>query len=60
MATNLPRYTSYEVIAQEADDGDILIPIPPLLLSELGWKENDVIEISIDEHGRYIFKRGEK
>lgn len=50
-------YTNYEVITQKADNGDILIPIPPHLLAELGWKEDDNIEIKIDEGGRYVLTK---
>ena len=27
----------YEVITQENDDGDLIIPIPPSLLKTLNW-----------------------
>ena len=37
-------YDSYEVITQEdPETGDMLIPIPPHLLKELGWKEGDMV-----------------
>jgi hypothetical protein len=51
----------YEVIAQkdEATD-DILLPIPPHLLEQLGWKEGDDIEFALDSQGHYILKRVEK
>jgi hypothetical protein len=53
-------YTSYEVITQEADNGDILIPLPPILLSKLGWKEDDKIEIKLDESGRFVFTKSKQ
>ncbi len=51
----------YEVITQkdEATD-DILLPIPPHLLEQLGWKEGDDIEIGMDAQGHYILKRVDK
>lgn len=51
------NYTSYEVITQEDENGDLLIPIPPILLSKLGWKEDDQIEITVDDQGRYVFSK---
>lgn len=48
----------YEVITQEDENGDLLIPIPPEVLEKLGWKEGDTIEISKDEQGRIIFSKG--
>ena len=51
-------YDSYEVITQEdPDTGDMLIPIPPNLLKQLGWKEGDDIDFSIDDKGRIILKK---
>jgi len=51
-------YDSYEVITQEdPETGDMLIPIPPHLLKELGWKEGDDIDFSIDDNGRIVLKK---
>jgi antitoxin component of MazEF toxin-antitoxin module len=51
----------YEVISQEdKNNGDVLVPIPPILLQKLGWKEGDNVEIGIDENGRYILTKKDK
>jgi bifunctional DNA-binding transcriptional regulator/antitoxin component of YhaV-PrlF toxin-antitoxin module len=51
----------YEVITQEDEvTGDLLLPIPPQLLAQLGWSEGDEIEFSIDEGGKYILKKTNK
>jgi hypothetical protein len=51
----------YEVITQpDPNSDDILLPIPPILLTQLGWKEGDDIEIAVDDQGRYILKRNNK
>lgn len=53
--------TRYEVITQEDEiTGDLLLPIPPQLLAQLGWSEGDEIEFAIDEEGKYILKRANK
>jgi hypothetical protein len=49
--------TSYEVITQEDENGDLLLPIPPALLKALDWKEGDELEFSIDDQGRYIISK---
>lgn len=52
------NYDSYEVITQEdPETGDMLIPIPPHLLKELGWKEGDDVDFSIDDKGKIILKK---
>jgi hypothetical protein len=51
-------YDRYEVITQEdPETGDMLIPLPPNLLKELGWKEGDNVDFSIDDKGRIILKK---
>jgi bifunctional DNA-binding transcriptional regulator/antitoxin component of YhaV-PrlF toxin-antitoxin module len=46
------------VTTHEDDNGDILIPIPQILLKRLGWTENDTIEVTVDENtGEYILKK---
>lgn len=51
----------YEVITQEDEvTGDLLLPIPPQLLAQLGWTEGDEIEFTVDEQGKYILKKSSK
>jgi len=48
----------YEVITQEdPDSGDLMVPLPPELLQQLGWVEGDTINFSIDDKGRYVLKK---
>lgn len=48
----------YEVIVQEVPDSDdLILPIPPVLLEQLGWKEGDEIDFAIDDKGRWFMKR---
>lgn len=50
----------YEVITQEdPDTGDLLLPIPPELLAQMGWKEGDDLDITVDENGHIILKRSQ-
>jgi hypothetical protein len=52
------RYDSFEVITQEdPETGDMLIPLPPQLLKDLGWKEGDSIDFTIDDKGRIVLKK---
>ena len=51
----------YEVITQEDEvTGDLLLPIPPQLMSQLGWIEGDEIEFAVDDQGRYVLKKSNK
>jgi len=47
----------YEVITQEDENGDLLLPIPDEVLKQLGWKEGMEIEVDIDSNGNLYLKR---
>jgi hypothetical protein len=52
------QYHRYEVITQEdPETGDMIIPLPPQLLRELGWKEGDEIDFQLDDTGKIIIKK---
>jgi hypothetical protein len=52
------QYHSYEVITQkDPKTGDMMIPIPPQLLRDLGWKKGDEIDFQLDENGKIIIKK---
>ena len=52
------NYIRYEVITQEdPDSGDVLLPNPPILLADMGWKEGDDVEFNVDDIGRLIIKK---
>ena len=59
MSKNSPggQEIRYEIITQQDENGDVLIPIPPSLLAQLKWKEGDNIEFGLDESGRFILKK---
>jgi hypothetical protein len=49
---------SWEVMTQEdSNTGDLILPIPPELLSRLGWKEGDQLEWKQDTNGSWILTR---
>tara|TARA_R110000868_G_scaffold241996_2_gene497561 strand:- start:408 stop:584 length:177 start_codon:yes stop_codon:yes gene_type:complete len=47
----------YEVITQEDENGDLILPIPPELLAKLGWKENDTIHFSPSPNGGFTLRK---
>jgi hypothetical protein len=54
------EHVRYEVIVQEdPESDDLILPIPQVMLDELGWKEGDDIEFILD-NGRWILKRVSK
>jgi hypothetical protein len=59
MTPNETDKARYEVITQENDDGDLIIPIPPSLLKSLGWTEETELSIGVDENGGIFLKKAE-
>ena len=52
-----PEFT-YEVITQECPDtGDLLLPLPPELLREMGWREGDELDLDVDDQGRWVIQK---
>ncbi|NBV28841.1 AbrB/MazE/SpoVT family DNA-binding domain-containing protein [bacterium] len=47
----------YEVIIQEGDGDDVLLPIPQELLDKMGWKEGDTLDFNLDEQGQWIIQK---
>lgn len=48
----------YEVITQEdPETGDLILPIPPKVLKQLGWKEGDELEFEVDKTGTIYIKK---
>jgi bifunctional DNA-binding transcriptional regulator/antitoxin component of YhaV-PrlF toxin-antitoxin module len=59
MAKSLDK-RRYEVITQEDENGDLIVPLPPPVLESLGLKEGDDVEIDVDDKGRLIIKKANK
>jgi len=51
-------HVRYEVIVQEdPESDDLILPIPPVLLEQLGWKEGDDIQFAVDDNGNWFLKK---
>ena len=56
--TPAKEYPRYEVITQEdPETGDIIVPIPEPILRQMGWKEGDEVDISIDDKGQIFLAK---
>lgn len=51
---------SWEVILEEAESGEIILPVPPELIEENGWREGDELEFEIQEDCVVITNASEK
>ena len=48
----------YEVITQEdPETGDLILPIPPPVLAQMGWKEGDQLKIEIGPNGELYLSK---
>jgi bifunctional DNA-binding transcriptional regulator/antitoxin component of YhaV-PrlF toxin-antitoxin module len=60
MANPGKQQPRYEVITQETEDGDLIIPLPIPLLKKLGWKEGDNVDIDVDKFGKIFLRKSDK
>ena len=52
-----PEFT-YEVITQEdPETGELILPIPPELMQQMGWKEGDTLDFDLDDQGRWVISK---
>ena len=52
-----PEFT-YEVILQEdPETGELMLPIPPELMREMGWTEGDELDFNQDDRGRWVISK---
>ena len=49
--------TTYTVTIEEDATGDLILPIPPELCEELGWKEGDTISWTDNHDGTYTIAK---
>jgi len=45
---------SWEVILEEDENGEVILPFPPELVKRYGWLEGDQIEFEIKDGGAII------
>ena len=51
---------TYSAIIEEDENGDAILPLPPEMLLELGWKEGDTLDWKNNGDGTYsLVKIGE-
>lgn len=48
----MKRYTV--TLEEDPQTGDLILPFPPEMLEELGWKEGDVLQWVAQEDGSYM------
>lgn len=52
-----PEFT-YEVLLQEdPETGELILPIPPELMKQMGWREGDDLSFDQDDQGRWIISK---
>jgi bifunctional DNA-binding transcriptional regulator/antitoxin component of YhaV-PrlF toxin-antitoxin module len=55
--TDESKQIQYEVVTQEGENGELLLPIPPQILKEMGWTEGTELRFDLDDKGRYILRK---
>ena len=57
MTNKAPEF-QFEVILQECPEtGDLILPIPPELMRQMGWVEGDNLDFNQDDKGRWVISK---
>lgn len=59
MTNKSPEFQFEVILAEDPDTGDLILPIPPELMSQMGWKEGDNLDFNQDDKGRWIISKAE-
>jgi hypothetical protein len=58
MSNNTTPEFTYEVMTQEdPETGELILPIPPELMKQMGWCEGDTLDFDQDDQGRWIISK---
>jgi hypothetical protein len=58
MSNNTTPEFTYEVMSQEdPETGELILPIPPELMKQMGWSEGDTLDFDQDDQGRWIISK---
>jgi hypothetical protein len=58
MSKNRAPEFNYEVITQsDPETGELILPIPPELMKEMGWTEGDELSFDLDDRGRWVISK---
>lgn len=57
MTNKTPEF-QFEVILQEdPETGELILPIPPELMRQMGWVEGDNLDFNQDDKGRWVISK---
>ena len=51
----MKRYTV--TLEEDPQSGDLILPFPPEMLEELGWKEGDVLHFKDNTDGSFLITK---
>jgi hypothetical protein len=55
--STVPEF-QFEVITHEdPETGDLILPIPPELMKQMGWVEGDTLDFNQDVNGRWVISK---
>lgn len=58
MSKKTNEYITFEVaLSEDPATGELLLPLPDELLSQVGWKEGDDLEWAVTDSGQIVLKK---
>jgi hypothetical protein len=52
-----PEFQYEVILSEDPDTGELILPIPPQLMAEMGWVEGDTLDFDQDDRGRWVIRK---
>lgn len=57
MTNKSPEFNYEVILTEDPETGDLILPIPPELMRQMGWREGDNLDFNQDDQGRWIISK---
>jgi hypothetical protein len=57
MTNKAPEFRFEVILQEDPETGELILPIPPELMSQMGWVEGDNLDFNQDDKGRWVISK---
>lgn len=57
MTNKTPEFRFEVILQEDPETGDLILPIPSELMSQMGWVEGDNLDFNQDDKGRWVISK---
>lgn len=57
MTNKAPEFQFEVVLQEDPETKELILPIPPELMKQMGWVEGDNLDFNQDDKGRWVISK---